>query len=352
MKHGDISASDRRQELFDRFFPRRIPALWCPAITHYDDEGGIDRARTAAHLKFLSPWVKGFLVPGSTGDGWEMSEPERRKVLEVALEEAVKLDLHVLVGLLKTDGQAARQSLLDTLAWLKSLTGTSGAEDCLVNSRVCGFTVCPPKGKGLSQEQMATDLEAVLRAGLPTALYQLPQVTQNEMDPELTAGLASQFGNFILFKDTSGADRVALSGKNLGGIFLVRGAEGDYARWLKSGGGPYDGFLLSTANCFGRELQQMIEHLEARRMDAANGLSERLTGAVNEVFRLVHGLPHGNPFANANKAMDHFFAHGPKAAGATSPRLHAGSHLPPEVIRATGEALARYQLMPGKGYLE
>ena len=70
------------------------------------------------------------------------------------------------------------------------------------------------------------------------------------------------------------------------------------------------------------------------------------------MFGIVTGLPHGNPFANANKAMDHFFAFGPQAKDAPSPRLHAGRCLPGDVIRATGEALARHGLMPGKGYLE
>ncbi|PYI85541.1 MAG: dihydrodipicolinate synthase family protein, partial [Verrucomicrobia bacterium] len=196
------------------------------------------------------------------------------------------------------------------------------------------------------------DLTSVLETGLPVSLYQLPQITQNEMAPELVASLAARFGNFFLFKDTSGADHVALSGKDFGGVFLVRGAEGDYVRWLTSAGGPYHGFLLSTANCLAHELHQMIEELAANRIDAARQRSARITSLVNDVFRIVTGLPHGNAFANANKAMDHFFAFGPKACDVAPPRLHAGSRLPLEVTRATGEALSRHGLMPAKGYLE
>ena len=81
-------------------------------------------------------------------------------------------------------------------------------------------------------------------------------------------------------------------------------------------------------------------------------MSERLTACINEVFGIVTGLPDGNPFANANKAMDHFFAWGPKAPSAPPPRLHAGSFLPGDVIRGAGEALVRHGLMPDKGYLE
>ena len=170
--------------------------------------------------------------------------------------------------------------------------------------------------------------------------------------PELAASLARQYPNFILLKDTSGADHVALSGQKLENVFLVRGAEGDYVRWLKAAKGPYDGFLLSTANCFARQFHRLIEDIAARRLKAAQEMSERLTACINEVFGIVTGLPHGNPFANANKAMDHFFACGPKAQAAAPPRLHPGDCLPADVIRATGEALSRHGLLPDKGYLE
>ena len=62
-------------------------------------------------------------------------------------------------------------------------------------------------------------------------------------------------------------------------------------------------------------------------------------------------LPDGNAFANANKAVDHFLAHGPKAAEVPPPRLHAGTTLPAEVIKETGQTLAECGLMPASGYL-
>jgi len=349
---GAPSVATRRRQRLARLFPEGVPVLWCPSITHYNCDGNIDAPRVAAHLKHLSPYVKGFLIPGSTGDGWEMDAREIRQLLGVALEQAAKLDLHLLIGVLKTDAEDAKQTILDTVAWLGSRTGMAGREACLDKTRVRGFTICPPRGADLSQAVIGEGLAAILETGLPIAIYQLPQVTQNEMSPDLVVDLASVFDNFVLFKDTSGADRVALSGRELEGVFLVRGAEGDYTRWLRPAGGPYDGFLLSTANCFGHELHRMIQDLSAGRVDTAQQLSERVTAAVNEVFDVVTGLPHGNPFANANKAMDHFFAYGPKAAGVSPPRLHAGPLLPEEVVRAAGEALTRYGLMPRRGYLE
>lgn len=341
-----------RRQLLEALFPDGVPALWCPLITHYDHDGRIDVGRMTAHLAHLSPWVKGFLIPGSTGDGWELSEAEIREVVATALEQAPRLKFHLLVGVLKTDAEAAHRSMLDRLAWLKSRSGIDDNQTLFAKRRIGGFTVCPPRGSDLSQEEIAHGLMAILDEALPIALYQLPQATLNEMGPELVEELALACSNFVLFKDTSGTDRVALSGRKTENVFLVRGAEGDYARWLKSAGGLYDGFLLSTANCFGRELHHLLRDAAAGRIEDARALSERLTGAVNEVFGVVSGLPHGNPFANANKAIDHFFAYGVRALKVAPPRLHAGPTLPSDVIVATGEALTRHGLIPDKGYLE
>lgn len=217
---------------------------------------------------------------------------------------------------------------------------------------VCGFTVCPPTGRDLPQQEIHDRLAAILDLGVPTALYQLPQVTHNEMDPPTVAELAGRYANFYLLKDTSGEDRVAASGVDLGGVYLVRGAEGDYDRWLSSSGGPYDGFLLSTANCFAPQLHRMIEHLQRGSVQEAWAVITPVHQAVARVFDLVAELPDGNAFANANKAVDHFLAHGPEASGVAPPRLHAGSTLPPQVLDATAGVLKEYGLMPEGGYLD
>src|SRR5437016_5669768 len=184
MSRPTLTAVERRK-LLARLFPEGIPVLWCPLITHYDRDGAIDGQRLAAHLRHLSPYVKGFLVPGSTGDGWEMGEQETRQVLEVALEQIGRLNLHSLIGVLKTDGEEARLAIRQTMDWLNSRAGAIDDETGLRKSHACGFTVCPPRGKELTQQQIGAALGSVLEFGLPTALYQLPQITQNEIHPEL-----------------------------------------------------------------------------------------------------------------------------------------------------------------------
>jgi dihydrodipicolinate synthase/N-acetylneuraminate lyase len=348
--HNSILAD--RSQFLRSTFPKGVPLLWCPPLTHYDRHGAIDDRRISAHLEHLSPYVGGFLIPGSTGDGWELNPTERRQVLALGLKEAIRLNRHVLVGALHPDANQALALIRDDLKWLESQFAGSDKLHLLTQAHVCGSTICAPKGKGLTQDEIGRGLATVLDLGLPTAIYQLPQVTENEISPELCADLAQRYQNFIFFKDTSGRDAVVLSGKNLAGVFAARGAEGDYAKWLKSAGGGYDGFLLASANCFAAQLSEIISDTSAHRTESTRQLSGRLTAAVSKLLTKGGSLPDGNAFANANKAFDHFFAYGPKANAAEPPRLHAGSSLPREFVRLAGEVLIREELMPSKGYLE
>jgi hypothetical protein len=142
-----------------------------------------------------------------------------------------------------------------------------------------------------------------------------------------------------------------MSGLDLGGVYLVRGAEGDYSKWLRSVRGSYDGFLLGSANCFAEELNSIIENICTDNQNAASELSAKITGVVDEVFKCAAGLGVGNLFSYSYKAIDHFFAYGPGAAEIAPPRIYSGERLDAEIIKTAGEALARFSLMPSEGYL-
>lgn len=345
---NDLAAA--RSALTMQLLPDGVATLWCPLLTHYDDSGRIDLARSRRQLDFLAPSVRGFLVPGSTGDGWQLSDDETQELLAGVVEIAVERRLALLIGVLKPTGSAMHEATTRTMRWLQRRAGTDDPVTALRAASVAGFTYCAPHGAALTQRDITDVLDSLLATGLPASLYQLPQVTGNEIAPQTVRTLAERHANLLMLKDTSGADRVADAG--LDGLFLVRGAEGGYSSHLKLGGGRYDGFLLSTANSFGPQLAELIKYLRAGRQGEADALSARLEATVNEVFAAAAPLPYGNAFTNANKAIDHFMAHGPGARTVTPPRLHSGEHLPADLITTTGVALERHDLMPARGYLQ
>src|SRR5436309_3599039 len=183
----NATVAAQRLAILQRLFPAGVPSLWCPSLTHYDQDLRIDAARIRAHLRHLAPHVKGFLIPGSTSDGWELNDDEFWEVLELALDQAQKLELYLLVGVLKADASEALETLARVLAHLKARTNESDEEKAISKARVCGFTICAPRGKAVSQQDMERGLAPILELGVPVALYQLPQVTQNEIGPELVS---------------------------------------------------------------------------------------------------------------------------------------------------------------------
>ena len=70
-----------RQGLIEALFPQGMPGLWCPPLTHFDAQGRIDRGRIEKHLQQLAPHARGLLVPGSTSEGWQLTDEESREVL-------------------------------------------------------------------------------------------------------------------------------------------------------------------------------------------------------------------------------------------------------------------------------
>jgi len=340
-----------RKDILKNLIGETMPRLWCPPLTHYTQDGAFDKDRIAAHWAHITPYVKAFLVPGSTGDGWEMTDNEIITILDFSIDLAQEYDAVLLIGVLKTEVSRMRDVIVNTMSFLKKKTGLDTPIDVLKKARVSGFTVCPPSGYKLTQGEIQESLEFILELSLPTALYQLPQVTENEMSPELIRRLAKNYENFILMKDSSGADRVALQDKGRIGIFFVRGAEGNYSEWLLEGGGPYNGLLLSTGNCFAPQLKSIITFLEKGETKEARKISEQLTGMVDAVFEVVSTLDVGNPFTNANKAMDHFFAYGSAADAIPPPMLHAGIRLPYEILRKTAKILKKNNMIPEKGYM-
>ncbi len=340
-----------RNDWIHGLFPNGIPTLWCPPLTHFAADGSLDRARIKAHLAFMRPWVSALLVPGSTSEGWELKRSLEIELVDFVLACARELDYSILVGVLRTEPSAAAKDIRDAAGHIFG-TGTLPTPEAFRERHLCGFAITAPRGRHRSQNEIRASLEEALAAGYPIALYQLPQITENEISPETVEALADKYPNLYMMKDTSGADRVVLSQRSFKDIFFVRGAEGNYARWYQKAGGPYHGFLLSSANCFPRELSAVLGQIEQGNIKEANLLSDRVSRVVLHLLDVAASLPFGNPFTNAAKAIDHFMAFGSRANLDAPIYLSSGKTLPRLLLEAAHAALVQEHLLPSKGYME
>lgn len=342
----------------EKIFPKgQPPLLWCPVLAHYNKDGTIDTGRMFAHQEWLvRNGVTGFLTPGSTGDAWDMTTDEKLDFLRICREIAVKIRAHT-VGLDRAPYLIAGAMEADeaTTAKCMDMMHAQAGNDIL------GFVVCPPRGVH-DEAQMEQSLSRLLKKGHNCAVYQLPQVTQVTMPPDLLRRLADKHEEFLFFKDSSGKDGMALSGISLDGVFMTRGAEGNYAEWLANPiPSGYHGFLLSTANVYPSQLTSLISKISAGagagNLVSAVEISCRISRVTDTAFDLVTGdLASdlgGNAFTNSAKAVDFWMAWGPQgiAENRPLPLLKSGKTMPSLLIEKVGDALVKEGLMPDAGYV-
>ncbi|MGF1553229.1 MAG: dihydrodipicolinate synthase family protein [Paracoccaceae bacterium] len=322
--------------------PTARDALWVPLLTHYraGRAGVVDPDRTLAHLRAIRPHVAQVMLAGSTGDGWDVDDAAFDALIDLAADEAsLALEVDLLFGVLRptTDEVVERLRHLERrLARAPRLA-----------ARCKGVAVCPPVDPDASQAAIMAHFEAVMAAGeSPVAVYQLPQVTGCRIEPETFADLARS-PRVTMFKDSSGEDAVARSGRSFGRVIMVRGAEGGYREALKPHG-PYDGWLLSTGNALAPPLRRLL----TAPAEEAAALSARLSEAVEAVFDAAATETGANPFSNANRAMDHLRAHGEAWRDRPLPLKIDGRPLSRSLVETVERHAAPLLDRSGPGYLD
>ncbi len=349
----------RRDEILGAVLPAVGLNLWAPILTPYApaDGGGadVDAVRMERHAASLIGAVTRFMLGGTTGDGWELSDGQFQQLLDLAAAGVPGGPVaHRLIALLRPDAA----SVVELVGRVHAAAGTDPGAGLRKNVDRCrelglvGLCVCPPVDPAASQDDIVAHYgEIAAAARLPLAVYQLPQITGCAIAPDTFARLVAEHEEIILFKDSSGGDDVAASDPAPGGPQLVRGAEDGYAEALRPLGGPYDGLLLSTANVFAPALRRLMASARDEDGPGARRLSRMLADLVARLFAAGGGEPPGNPFANVNRAVDHLMAHGSAWREAGTPLLWDGSRLPAEYIEARAAVLAPLGLLPDRGYL-
>ncbi len=317
--------------------------LWVPLLTHYCRAAGsvkADPERVGAHLAYIRPSVRQFLIAGSTGDGWEMTFETFLDLVRLTRRPDFFDGTKLLFGALRptTDG---------VIEWAQRFEANLEQEGAVAGEYL-GLAVCPPIDPQADQAAILAHYERILEnTHSPLAVYQLPQVTGCSIEPDTMRTLAKH-PRVTMFKDTSGTDIVASEGVT--GVTMVRGAEGDYLGSLAPAG-LYDGWLLSTGNAFGPILRRILELLGRGEHEHARRVSNVLSVTVEMLFEEAASLPFGNPFSNANRAVDHLWAYGRGWRQQPPPLTISGNELPEHFLEAAEDIIGRLPALPEQGYL-
>ena len=156
--------------------------------TPFDKKGAVDEAVLRRHLRFLldEGKVHGVIPTGSTGEFASLSEAERKRVVEITLDE-VRGRAPVVAG-------AAAVSTQDTIMYARSAE-EAGAD---------GVMIVPPYYCHPTERELHEHYRSVAkRIHIPIMVYNNPSTSGVDMLPALVARLA-EIENVTHIKESSG----------------------------------------------------------------------------------------------------------------------------------------------------
>lgn len=220
----------------------------------------VDYDRFAEHCDWLiSNGCRGVGPNGSLGEYSSLTDAERRKVIQVAVETVAGRGV-VVAGVHGPGWHQARH-------WAE-LAAEDGAD---------GLLALPPTMYRASDSQVVEHYAKISEVGLPIMIYNNPIDTKVDLRPDLVAEIA-QLPNISAIKEFSGDVRRLFEIKERCDIDVVAGAD-DVLFELMADGAV--GWFAGFPNVFPRESVEIYEHMLAGRFLEARELYKQLVA----VFR-------------------------------------------------------------------
>jgi len=225
----------------------------------------IDKLKKNFH-KWNQTGLSGFLVIGSNGEAVFLNEKEKMKVIETS-REAIPKSKIMMVG---TGMEATQETIRAT-----NQAAKMGADYALV------VTPCYFKGSMKPQILYEHFIAVAESSRIGILLYNVPQFTGINMEPELVAKL-SEHPNIIGIKDSSGnigqlSEIVHLSQKRFA-VFVGSAPVFFPALCVGASGG-----ILAVAQVAPQECVTIFNLFKKGKMDEARALQERLTPLAKAV---------------------------------------------------------------------
>lgn len=174
-----------------------------PIITPFDKHEAIDELGFKHNIEFLiSEGVHGVVVCGSSGEFYKMTTEERKKVLELAIEQAAGR-VPIYAG---TGANSTREALI-----LTNHAKQTGAD---------GALILPPNFMPPNTEEIIEYYHTIIQeVDLPVCLYNLPDRTQVNLSPTLVDRL-SKLNHIVAIKESTNnivqmSETIRLTGNHL-----------------------------------------------------------------------------------------------------------------------------------------
>jgi 4-hydroxy-tetrahydrodipicolinate synthase len=264
------------------WFKGIFPALATP----FSQDDTLDEAAYRELIRFVLPHVNGVVPGGTTGEFSYMTIEERKRAIEVCLDE-VAGRVPVVAG---TGCTSTRETVALT-AWAKD----AGATSALI---VAPYFLKP------SFNEVYDHFRAVDQVGLPIVLYNIPQCAGTHFKWWTAEGMALDFDNTIGIKDSSGDIPFleAMFEKVRGRVAIFVGHDEVVQAALAAGA---DGAILASGNLIPDVWQRVYHATLAGDLATAQEWQQKVqklvrivvrcssTQAVKEGLRMM-GLPIGD----------------------------------------------------------
>ncbi|WP_017873132.1 4-hydroxy-tetrahydrodipicolinate synthase [Candidatus Caldatribacterium saccharofermentans] len=251
------------------YFGRLITAV----VTPFDERGEINEPVFRQLLRFLvENGSDGVVVAGTTGEAPVLSEEEKLRLFDLALEE-IGGTAKVIAGTCTYNTQ-------------ESIRLSREAEKLGVH----GILAVAPYYNRPPQEGLYRHFRAIAEAvNLPIMLYNIPSRTGVNIEPETVARLA-EIGNIVALKEASGSpDQLSRLAMLLPQGFSLYSGDDNMTLVVLTLGGV--GVVSVASHLVGQDIKQMILAFEEGKMEEARAIHLRLYPLFRALFLSTNPIP-------------------------------------------------------------
>jgi 4-hydroxy-tetrahydrodipicolinate synthase len=245
--------------------PEWFQGIFTALVTPFAPDGSFDETAYRSLIGFVRPHIDGLVPAGTTGEFAYLTTAEKKRAIEVALEEAGG-ELPVVAG---TGCPSTRETVE-----LTRFAMDAGARGALV---LAPYYLKP------TYNEIYEHFETVSKVGLPIIMYNIPQCAGTHLQWWTSEGLA-HLDNVVGIKDSSGDMPffMALLEKVKGHIGIFCGHDEIIAAALAAGA---DGAILASANLIPDIWQQIRAAVLAGNLEAAQAIQAKIQTLVRIVVR-------------------------------------------------------------------